>query len=724
MAASRFHQASRVLRQNPLSTLHSLPAEPFSTQTVSRQRSAAKRNSPKDPDGTLTTAKSIGTLFSRRSFRDSIGRRNGKNDRNDYYRFFLPGDSNVRVDLQFLKANADVQVLNGSRRVIATSRRPGKQSESINLSLNTGTYYVRVYPRRGATAYNLVLQRSSQDAPVVSFVTASPVTTTGQTSYFFSVGYRDDIGINASSIDSNDILVTGANGFQQTATLDSSTSYFSTFRTATYRLTVPPGGWNASNNGTYQLVLQPNQISDVNGNFAAAATIGSFSVNVNAPPQVAAIAASPLTTEGQSTYTFSVTYSDDIALNASSIDSNDIQVTNVFNGFVQTATLVGSPVVNGTSYTATYQLTAPRGTWNASNNGTYRLWLNANQISDATGKFALPNTIGSFQINITDPFSPLYGYGLVDASAAVARAIGQAPFPEVADGTAAYLWGVNAVKAPEVWARGYRGQGVIVAVLDTGVNDFSPYLSDSIWQNPREISWNGLDDDRNGYIDDVRGWDFANNDNSPVDIDGHGTFIAGVITDSTVGIAPDAKVMPIKIDNAYGGYGGAEDSWIANGIYYAVRNGAKIINLSYGSPAAASFELQVAIRYARQQNVFIVMSAGNDGNDETRPANPGFFTADQDLGVVVGAVDRNNRFADFSNPAGNQPLNYLVAPGEDVYSTPLESTGRRYAIDSGTSFSAPAVAAIAALMLSANPNLTPDQIEQILIDTANPIVLT
>ncbi|MFM7427764.1 MAG: hypothetical protein ACKO7W_22655, partial [Elainella sp.] len=229
------------------------------------------------------------------------------------------------------------------------------------------------------------------------------------------------------------------------------------------------------------------------------------------PPRVAAVTATPLTTRQQPSYRFSVTYSDDQALNLGSIDSNDLVIT-AANGFRQSATLV-STRPGATVATATYELAAPLGSWVSANNGTYQIVLQPRQISDSSGNMAATGIIGSFQVNITNPFNPLSGYGLVNAAAAVARAAGQPAFPDVANAIEPRLFGVDQVKAPEAWAQGYRGQGVVVAVIDTGVNYFSPFLSDSLWQNPGENPLDGIDNDRNGYIDDYRGWDFVRNTN-------------------------------------------------------------------------------------------------------------------------------------------------------------------------------------------------------------------
>ena len=103
------------------------------------------------------------------------------------------------------------------------------------------------------------------------------------------------------------------------------------------------------------------------------------------------------------------------------------------------------------------------------------------------------------------------------------------PFPDVPYYGGASDWNLNAINAPEVWARGYTGSGVVVAVIDSGVDYRHPELANNMWVNSGEIAGNGRDDDGNGYVDDYRGWDFADNDNNPLDIHGHGTHVAGII---------------------------------------------------------------------------------------------------------------------------------------------------------------------------------------------------
>lgn len=320
----------------------------------------------------------------------------------------------------------------------------------------------------------------------------------------------------------------------------------------------------------------------------------------------------------------------------------------------------------------------------------------------------------STNITPSSSFSSVYGHGLVDAAAAVAKSMNRSRFADVPD---AYedlgLWGIDAVSAPEVWRAGYTGNGVVVAVVDTGVDYTHSDLDDNIWINTREISGNGVDDDRNGFIDDIAGWNFVEFNNNPMDQDGHGTHVAGTIAAEkngagTIGIAYDAQIMPIRV---LGENGGTSPD-IAQGILYAANNGADVINLSLGGSAPQP-EVAKAIQYATERGAIVVMAAGNSGLDQ--PGYPAYYA--KNWGIAVGAIDQSYSMADFSNQAGSDPkLNYIVAPGVDIDSTSLYES---YESLSGTSMAAPHVSGVVALMLSANPQLTPSQVREILANTAS-----
>lgn len=323
-------------------------------------------------------------------------------------------------------------------------------------------------------------------------------------------------------------------------------------------------------------------------------------------------------------------------------------------------------------------------------------------------------------------FNREYGYGLVNAARAVANAIGASLF---ADQPNSNSWNADLVNAPEVWAQGFSGQGVTVAVLDTGVDYNHPDLQANLWQNLNEIPDNGIDDDLNGYIDDRRGWDFADalDGNDPMDSDRHGTHIAGTIAAANngfgvTGIAYSAKVMPVRV------IGGVDDNRadlfdanVAAGIRYAVDNGARVLNLSLGNYLGdpPMVQTRAALQYAVNKGAIAVMASGNERKEgANRPIEPAAF-ARFGLGVAAGAVNPNRQLADFSNPAGNRPLTFLVAPGVTVRST-VPGDGYDERGWSGTSMATPHISATIALMLSANPNLTPAQVLGILTATADP----
>lgn len=311
----------------------------------------------------------------------------------------------------------------------------------------------------------------------------------------------------------------------------------------------------------------------------------------------------------------------------------------------------------------------------------------------------------------TSNYSSNNGYGLIDASKSVSQAVGQNPYNDVPP-IGGNNWGADMIKAPAVWSNGYTGNGVVVAVIDTGVDYTHTDLKNNIWTNTKEIAGNGIDDDGNGYVDDVYGWNFNDKNNNTLDDNGHGTHVSGIIAGENngygvTGVAYNAKIMPVKVLNSSGS--GAYSA-IAKGIYYAVDNGANVINLSLGGNSSSQ-TLKSAIEYASSKGVIVVMASGNEGSSV--PGYPARY-ADKS-GIAVGAVDQNNNLTDFSNRAGSNPLAYVTAPGKSIYST---VPGNQYANYSGTSMASPYVAGVVALMLSANPTLTETQIREIITSTA------
>lgn len=320
-------------------------------------------------------------------------------------------------------------------------------------------------------------------------------------------------------------------------------------------------------------------------------------------------------------------------------------------------------------------------------------------------------------------FNPISGYGLVDAAESVAKSLNTSIFSNVMD-LGGNRWGVDLIKAPEVWARGYTGQGVTVAVIDSGVDITHPDLQSNIWINSGEVAGDGIDNDANGYIDDINGWNFGVGQNNHNVMPGttdpgqsHGTHVAGTIAAKNdgigmTGVAPDAKIMALRLGDVFG-TNIVNSGDLATAIRYAVDQGAKVINMSLGF--SNSLELQSALAYAAAKNVIAISASGNDGN--LTPNAPARYATQ--YGLSVGAVDRNRIVPFFSNgSSSNRRLQHVVAPGVQVYST---LPGGSYGLEWGTSMAAPHVAGVAALMFSANPNLTHNQVRQFITSSADAV---
>ncbi|MEL6107989.1 MAG: S8 family serine peptidase [Planctomycetota bacterium] len=283
------------------------------------------------------------------------------------------------------------------------------------------------------------------------------------------------------------------------------------------------------------------------------------------------------------------------------------------------------------------------------------------------------------------------------------------PLADVAYFGSGTEWNINAVEAPEAWAAGYTGQGVTVAVIDTGVDLDHPDLINNLYVNPGEIPGNGIDDDGNGYVDDVSGYDFVSGDARPEDGNGHGTHVAGTVAAArdgrgATGIAPDAKILPVRVLNDSGS---GSDFSVASGIRYAAEIGADIINLSLGG--GYSSRILSAIEYATSLGSFVVAAAGNES--ASQPSYPARHSANSSSVLSVGAHDSRGNIAGFSNDVGASRGVQVDAPGVGIYSTYLDG---RYASLSGTSMASPHVAGLAALTLSANPSLTSSELRQLL----------
>ena len=290
-------------------------------------------------------------------------------------------------------------------------------------------------------------------------------------------------------------------------------------------------------------------------------------------------------------------------------------------------------------------------------------------------------------------------------------------------------WYLNQIQAPLAWDISTGSPDVVVAILNSGVDWEHEDLGlgtdgyQNIWLNPGEDPWSNpndpttgdsIDNDLNGFIDDWKGWDFDIDDNDSRGVILHGTHVAGIVsakTNNSVGIAgvaggfggSGAQLMIINVGNV-----GPLGSILDDAILYAARNGANIIQMSLGVIQTACIDSALKVAY-ENFGVFIDCASGNSSASfVTYPSNNPFV-------VAVGATDTNDAKVSFSNFGLDLEI---TAPGKDIFSTQLSNT---YGSSQGTSFAAPQVAGVAALMLSVNPCLTPSAIRSILRITADEV---
>lgn len=273
-------------------------------------------------------------------------------------------------------------------------------------------------------------------------------------------------------------------------------------------------------------------------------------------------------------------------------------------------------------------------------------------------------------------------------------------------------WHLFKIKAFNAWNFASTGSNVVIAVVDDAIENTHPDLAPNIWVNPGEIAANGIDDDNNGFIDDINGWDVANNsaDVSPPEANyDHGTHVAGIASAATnngIGVSAigfSCKIMCVKATNSASsithGY---------NGILYAANNGAKIISMSWGGPGT-SVTAQNIINYALEKGCILVASAGNDNSaSATYPAALN--------GVIsVASTAINDSKSDFSNYGSWIKIS---APGSSITSTTINGT---YGDLSGTSMSTPMVSGLLGLMKFLNPGIPNSDLEQCLYSSADNI---
>ncbi len=330
-----------------------------------------------------------------------------------------------------------------------------------------------------------------------------------------------------------------------------------------------------------------------------------------------------------------------------------------------------------------------------------------------------------------------------------------APATSGLDPLLAETWAQGILGATSVWTNTPAGKGIIVAVTDTGIDYNHEDLIDSMWRNPGEVPNDEIDNDNNGYIDDIVGWDFSVNDNKPFDITtslvevllkrgnpGHGTHTSGCIVAGlnnslgTAGIAPNAKLMALRFMNEWGK---GDSAGAIKAIDYAVANGANIISASWGTEGEdeGDHALREAVQRAEKKGVLFIAAAGNGrvtgggaavgySNDtDPKPSYPATYPYPNI--ISVGAIDSAMKLGGFSN-FGPKTV-HIAAPGVKIFSTvpggkyqdTIANLGETKVTWDGTSMATPFVSGAAAVIWSIQRDLSWDKVRALLLTHAVPV---
>ncbi|MEN9529639.1 MAG: hypothetical protein RI932_1512 [Pseudomonadota bacterium] len=288
------------------------------------------------------------------------------------------------------------------------------------------------------------------------------------------------------------------------------------------------------------------------------------------------------------------------------------------------------------------------------------------------------------------------------------------PNPPVADPQLSSLYGLNKIGAQQAWQVSSGSSKVLVANIDTGVDYNHQDLINNMWRNPNEVAGDGVDNDANGYIDDVVGWDFRDKDARPFDDNSHGSHTAGTIAATggngigISGVAQQASIMGLRFLGGSQGSGTLEDAIKA--IEYATENGAQIMSNSWGGGgySQAMFD---AISRANDKGILFVAAAGNSGTDnDSKPTYPASYQLPNVL--TVAATDSADKLASFS--CFGAKAVHLAAPGVKILSTTPDD---KYASLSGTSMATPHVTGAAVLLKAAYPKMKAKELRAVLMDS-------
>lgn len=279
------------------------------------------------------------------------------------------------------------------------------------------------------------------------------------------------------------------------------------------------------------------------------------------------------------------------------------------------------------------------------------------------------------------------------------------------------------IGATVAWEETTGSKNVIVGIIDSGMDYNHPDLKDNVWSNPGETGIdangndkrsNGIDDDANGFVDDYHGWDFSNNDNDPMDDNGHGTHVAGTIggvgnnENGVVGVNWNVSMVPIKV---FSGAGSTTTDILVKGVDYATKLGVFVSNNSWGG-GAYSDAIFSAIKSASDKNILFIAAAGNDSDNNDVGDH---YPCNYDLPniISVAAINRKDQVSAFSN-YGSATVD-VAAPGEDIYSTLPNGA---YGFKSGTSMATPHVTGAIALIRSRYPDIKPFEVKDKLLASA------
>ncbi|MFH1006726.1 MAG: S8 family serine peptidase, partial [Candidatus Latescibacterota bacterium] len=285
-------------------------------------------------------------------------------------------------------------------------------------------------------------------------------------------------------------------------------------------------------------------------------------------------------------------------------------------------------------------------------------------------------------------------------------------------------WALPKLGWDRIYERARTFDEVLVAIVDSGVDYGHEDLISRIWINQAEQDGlEGVDDDGNGYVDDLMGWDFTDaptlpgigdylvRDNDPMDESGHGTHVAGIVGAASdnglgiAGIAPNARLMCLRAGLRLSIGGFLEDDDVAAAIVYAADNGAQVINMSWGDPRLSPL-IRDVIRYAAYRGCLLIAASGNEGKEGL------YYPAGLDETIAVSAVESGDNLASYANYGWNLDV---VAPGSNILSTKMTGS---YGTLSGTSMAAPHVSGLAALILGENPTYSADEVKNIILRTA------